>query len=81
MNLLVRDYILINNKLLVRIRLIKASYAYNTDLIILLSRFTYYNKDKCLEWSYNKRIILIRPAKQAIAPYSLFLKDYATSLA
>jgi hypothetical protein len=67
--------------LLVYIRPIKASYAYSTDLIILLARFTYNSRDKCLEWSYNRCIILIRPAKQAIAPYSLFLKDYAISLA
>ena len=67
--------------LLVCIRPIEASYAYSTDPTILLARFTYNSKDKCLEWSYSKYIILIRPAKQAIAPYSLFLKDYAISLA
>ena len=68
-------------ELLVCIRLVKASYAYSTDFIILLARFTYNNRDKCLEWSCSKCIILIRLAKQAIAPYSLFLKDYAISLA
>jgi hypothetical protein len=35
--------------LLVYIRPIKASYAYSTDPIILLARFTYNSKDKCLE--------------------------------
>ena len=67
--------------LLVCIRPIEASYAYSTDLTILLARFTYNSKDRCLEWSCSKCIILTRPAKQAIAPYSLFLKNYTTSLA
>jgi hypothetical protein len=60
-------------KLLVRIRLVKASYAYSTDFTILLARFTYYGKDRCLKWSCSRYIIIARPAKQAIAPYSLFL--------
>jgi hypothetical protein len=55
-------------------------HAYSTDFIILLARFTYYSKDKCLKWSYSKYIIIIKPAKQAIAPYSLFLKNYTQGL-
>jgi len=52
-----------DNELLVRIRPIKASYAYSTDSTILQARITYYSKDKCLEWCCSKCLILIEPAK------------------
>jgi hypothetical protein len=69
-----------DNELLVCIRLIEASYAYSTDFTILLARVTYYGKDKCLEWYCSRCFILVRLAKLAMAPYNLFLKDYAGSL-
>jgi hypothetical protein len=70
-----------DNELLVRIRPIKVSYAYSPDFIVLLARITYYSRDRRLKWSCSKCIIIARPAKQAIAPYSLFLKNHARSLA
>jgi hypothetical protein len=69
-----------DNELLVCIRLIEASYAYSTDFTILLARVTYYSRDRCLEWCCSRCFILARLAKPAMAPYSLFLKDYAGSL-
>jgi hypothetical protein len=68
-----------DNELLVRIRLIKVSYAYSPDFTVLLARITYYSRNRRLKWSCSKYIITARPAKQAIAPYSLFLKNYARS--
>jgi hypothetical protein len=70
-----------DNELLVRIWPIKVSYTYSPDFIVLLARITYYSKDRRLKWSYSRCIIIARPAKQAIAPYSLFLKNHTRSLA